>query len=129
MSLPRREHMRRACSRVHALVRIVASPIMLTCVAYMVVATLSCLFVSVQGMTPKAAPPAKPAFAYGLPGNFNAVGGAAIDFGRGPPDEELLAVDEELLPPAWKEEEAGGAPKAETYSPPASCSSPSRRLH
>ena len=80
VSLPRREHMRRACSRVHALVRIVASPIMFTCVAYMVVATLSCLFVSVQGMTPKAAPPAKPAFAYGLPGNFNAVGGEELNF-------------------------------------------------
>ena len=56
MSLPRREHMRRACNRVHALVRIVASPIMFTCVAYMVVATLSCLFVSVQGMTPRLLP-------------------------------------------------------------------------
>ena len=31
-------------------------------------------------MTPKAAPPAKPAFAYGLPGNFNAVGGEELNF-------------------------------------------------
>ena len=31
-------------------------------------------------MTPKAAPPAKPAFAYGLPGNFNALGGEELNF-------------------------------------------------